>query len=134
MTRFLKLYFLTLLIFLALDSLWLGLIAPKFYQAQIGHLMASTPNPLAVGLFYLLFIAALIYFVIEPSLRIAKTATNIIRGAFFGLATYATYDLTNLATLRDWPVLVTVVDLLWGTALTAATSVLSVWLAKKLNI
>lgn len=126
----LKLYFITLFAFLGIDSLWLGLVAPKFYRAEIGHLMAATPNLLAAGVFYLLFIAVLIYFVVEPALRVGTTRDAWVRGALFGLVTYGTYDLTNLATLREWPLLVTVVDLAWGTVLTAAVSV---WVGKSWN-
>jgi uncharacterized membrane protein len=129
-----KLYFLTLVIFLGLDSAWLGLVAPRFYQSQIGHLMAATPNLLAAGIFYLLFIALLVYFVVGPALRAGTIQNAALRGALFGLVTYATYDLTNLATLRDWPLLVTVVDLIWGTSLTAATSLISTWLGRKIGI
>ena len=129
----LKLYLITLLVFLGIDSIWLVLIAPQFYRAQIGHLMAETPNLLAAGIFYLLFIATLVYFVVEPALRTGIRRDALVRGALFGLVTYATYDLTNLATLRDWPLLVTVVDLLWGTTLTAITAAVSVWIGRKLR-
>jgi uncharacterized membrane protein len=129
----LKLYFLTILIFLGIDSFWLGLVAPKFYRSQIGHLMAENVNLIAAGIFYLLFVGALVYFVIEPAIGSVEMRLVILRGALFGLVTYATYDLTNLATLRDWPVLVTVVDLIWGTVLTASTSALSVWVGRKLG-
>lgn len=129
----LKLYFITLFIFLAIDSLWLGLVAPKFYQDQIGHLMAEAPNLAAAGLFYLLFIGVLVYLVVEPALRAGTIRDAAMRGALFGLVTYATYDLTNLATLRDWPILVTIVDLVWGTVLTAATAAVSVWAGRKLQ-
>jgi uncharacterized membrane protein len=129
----LKLYFLTLFIFLGIDSFWLGLVAPKFYRSQIGHLMAENVNLIAAGIFYLLFVGALVYFVIEPAIGSAEMRLVILRGALFGLVTYATYDLTNLATLRDWPVLGTVVDLIWGTVLTASTSALSVWVGRKLG-
>jgi len=134
MFKFLKLVLVTLVIFLGIDSVWLGLVAPKFYQAQIGHLLAETPNLVAAGVFYLLFVALLVYFVIEPAVRTSTPREAIVRGALFGLATYATYDLTNLATLRDWPLQVTVVDLIWGAALTAATTSLSVWVAQKLKL
>jgi uncharacterized membrane protein len=130
----LKLYFLTLFIFLGIDALWLGFVAPKFYKSQIGHLMAETANLPAAGLFYLLFVGALVYFVIEPGFQAGEMRIVILRGALFGLVTYATYDLTNLATLRDWPLLVTVVDLIWGTVLTATTSALSVWAARRFII
>jgi len=128
----LKLYFITLFVFLGIDSLWLGLVAPEFYRAQIGHLMAETANLAAAGTFYLLFIGGLVYFVVEPALRVGTVRDALMRGILFGLVTYATYDLTNLATLRDWPLLLTIVDMTWGTALTAATSVVSVWVAKRL--
>lgn len=127
----LKLYFTTLLIFLAIDALWLGAVAPAFYRSQIGHLMAGTPDLLAAGVFYLLYVAVLVYFVVEPASRAGTVREAFLRGALFGLVTYATYDLTNLATLRDWPLLVTVVDLAWGTILTATTAAVSVWVAKK---
>ena len=128
----LKLYFLTLFVFLGIDAFWLVLVAPKFYQSQIGHLMAESVNLPAAGMFYLLFVGVLMYFVVEPAVRLEEKRNFILRGALFGLVTYATYDLTNLATLQGWPLLVTVVDLLWGTILTAATSTISVWAGRKL--
>lgn len=126
----LKLYFLTLVIFLGIDSVWLGLVAPKFYRSQIGHLMAEKANLLVAGLFYLLFVGVLVYFVVAPAVQSGEMRNALLRGALFGLVTYATYDLTNHATLRDWSSLVTVVDMIWGTLLTAATSALSVWAAR----
>jgi len=129
----LKLYVITLFVFLGIDSLWLGLVAPQFYRSQIGHLMAERPNLLAAAVFYLLFVAVLVYFVVEPAFRVGTIKDALIRGALFGLVTYATYDLTNLATLRHWPLSVTIVDILWGTALTAATAAVSVWVGKKLK-
>lgn len=128
-----KLYFITLLAFLVIDAFWLGLIAPSFYQAQIGYIMAENPNFLAAGLFYLLFIFGMVVFVVEPGVREGTLMQAVARGALFGLVTYATYDLTNLATLEGWPVLVTVVDLAWGTFLSAAVTLVSVWAGKRLN-
>ncbi len=125
-----KLYLITLVIFLGIDAVWLGLVAPKFYRSQIGHLMADRANFLAAGLFYLLFVGALTYFVVAPAVQSGEMRDALLRGALFGLVTYATYDLTNHATLRDWPITVTIVDMIWGTALTAATSALSVWAAR----
>lgn len=129
----LKLYFLTLVVFLGIDALWLGLVAPKFYRSQIGHLMADKANLPAALIFYLLFIGVLVYFVVAPGLNMPMREV-ILRGALFGLVTYATYDLTNFATLRDWSLLVTVVDLVWGTLLTAVTSAAAVWLAGVLGL
>lgn len=127
---FLKKYLYTFIPFLVLDALWLGLVAPSFYKANIGHLMTDSPNFVAAGLFYLLYVAGLVVFVTGREGNLKQAA---IRGAFFGLLCYATYDLTNLATLRDWPVLVTVVDLIWGTFVSTVTSVAAVWLMRKFN-
>jgi uncharacterized membrane protein len=127
---FLKKYLYTFIPFLVLDALWLGLVAPSFYKANIGHLMTDTPNFAAAGLFYLLYVAGLVVFVTGREGTLKQAA---LRGAFFGLLCYATYDLTNLATLKDWPVLVTVVDLVWGTFASTVTSVAAVWLIRKFN-
>ena len=127
----LKLYFLTLVVFLVIDSLWLGLVAPKFYRAQIGYIMTDTPNLMAAGIFYLLFVAGMLVFVVEPGVRQDSLIRTVLRGALFGLVTYATYDLTNLATLKGWPVLVTVVDLSWGTILSAIVTLISVRVGKR---
>ncbi len=114
-----KAYIFTLIPFLVLDAIWLGLVAPSFYKSQIGHLMADSPNFLAAGIFYLLYVAGMVVFVTGREGTLKET---ILRGAFFGFIAYATYDLTNLATLQGWPVLVTVVDLIWGTFLSAMTA------------
>jgi len=127
----LKLYLITLIAFLGIDSLWLGLVAPSFYRSQIGHIMTESPNLLAAGLFYLLFIYGMVVFIVEPGVREQTLTQAVLRGALFGLVTYATYDLTNLATLEGWPVLVTVVDLIWGTALSALVTWVSVWAGKR---
>ena len=126
-----RLYLLTLLIFLGIDSVWLGLVAPGFYRSQIGHLMADSVNLPAAGLFYLLFVGGMVFFVVGPAVGEGSMRMVILRGALYGLVTYGTYDLTNFATLRDWPLLVTVVDLVWGTLLSTAVSVLSVWAARR---
>jgi uncharacterized membrane protein len=128
----LRLYFITLITFLAIDSFWLGFVAPSFYRSQIGHLMADNANFLAAGIFYLLYIYGLLFFVVEPAVN-KKESNYLIRGALFGLITYATYDLTNFATLRDWTLLVTVVDMAWGTILCGLTTWVSVWAGKKLT-
>ncbi|MBC7981840.1 DUF2177 family protein [Candidatus Parcubacteria bacterium] len=119
---FIKLYLIALPIFLILDGLWLGLIAKSFYAKQIGFLFKSDINWIAALVFYLMFVAALILFVIHPALEKGSLTHALLFGALFGLITYATYDLTNLATLKNWPILVTLVDLVWGSFVTAAVS------------
>jgi uncharacterized membrane protein len=118
-------YIVAFVIFIAIDALWLGLIAPKFYKAQIGHLMAEKPNFIVAGIFYLLFIAGLVFF-IKDAVAANDIGKVVLIAAVFGFMTYATYDLTNLATLKDWPITVTIIDLIWGTFLSSSISLLTV--------
>lgn len=115
--NYLKMYIIAFIIFLAIDAIWLGLVAPKFYKAQIGHLMSEKPNFVAAIVFYLVFIVGVVYFVINPAIEAQSMSKLLVAGMLFGFMTYATYDLTNLATLKDWPITVTIVDLIWGTTL-----------------
>lgn len=131
---FIKLYFIALPVFLAIDAVWLTLIAKNFYAKHIGYLMAKTPNLLAALVFYLIFISGLVFFVITPALDKKMLMYALFAGAFFGLVSYATYDLTNLATIKDWPVLVTIVDLIWGIFVSATVSVATYFLALKFGI
>jgi uncharacterized membrane protein len=114
---YIKLYLATFAAFLAIDMVWLGLVARSFYRKQIGFLLSPNPNWVAAIVFYLLFVAGLLAFAILPGLQAGSLSRALLLGAFFGLVTYATYDLTNLATLKNWPLLVTGVDMLWGTVL-----------------
>ena len=118
-------YLITCVSFMAVDLVWLGFVAKKFYQNQIGFIMKSSPNWTAAILFYLLYIVGILFFVVQPALKQQSWWYALFVGFFFGFITYITYDLTNLATLKDWPLLVTVVDIAWGTVLVGATSVLS---------
>ena len=131
MFMFIKLYSIALPFFLAIDMLWLGLVAKNFYRNQIGFLMKSEINWPAALIFYLLFIAGLVVFVITPAIEKNSWRHALLFGALFGLVTYATYDLTNFATLKDWPLLVTVVDLAWGAALAACVSTATYFIGRK---
>lgn len=131
---FWKLYAIALPIFFAIDMVWLGFIARAFYKQQLGFLMAPNINWTAAIIFYLLFIAALIIFVIVPATEKNSLTHALVLGAFFGLVTYATYDLTNLATLKDWPLTVTIVDMIWGMVLAGSVSSLTFLIAKKLVV
>ncbi|MCB9783970.1 MAG: DUF2177 family protein [Candidatus Omnitrophica bacterium] len=119
---YLKLYLATLLAFVVIDGLWLGLVAKNFYQKHLGEMLRDNPNWIAAILFYLLFIGGLVIFAILPGLQAESAKKALLLGALFGLMTYATYDLTNLATLKGWPLKVTVVDLIWGTILAGSVS------------
>ncbi|MFY9701072.1 MAG: DUF2177 family protein [Terriglobales bacterium] len=131
---FLKVYCIALPIFFALDMVWLGLAAKNFYAKHIGFLMKTNVNWAAAILFYLLFIAGLVVFVVTPAIEKGSWARALLFGALFGLITYATYDLTNLATLKNWSLAVTVVDLIWGTVLAASVSVATYAVAAKLGL
>ncbi len=131
---FVQLYFIALPIFFAIDMVWLGLISKNFYQKNIGFLMTQNVNWVAALIFYLLFITGLVIFVITPALENNSWLMALSLGALFGLITYATYDLSNLATLKNWPLLVTIVDLMWGTFVSSAVSVFSYLVAKKFGL
>ena len=133
MAYYFKLYFATFIAFLAIDMVWLGFVARSFYRKHLGFLMAASPNWVAALVFYLLFIAGILVFVVVPGLETDSLKTTLLRAALFGLVAYATYDLTNLATLKNWPVLITVVDLAWGMVLSVAVSYVSFMAGKWLR-
>lgn len=112
---------------------WLGVAAKNFYAKHVGFLMKANVNWAAAILFYLLFAAGLVVFVVAPAIEKGSWVRALLFGALFGLITYATYDLTNLATLKDWPLVVTVVDLIWGTTLAASVSVATYSIAAKIG-
>ena len=131
---FLKLYAIALPVFFAIDMLWLGVVAKNFYRSQIGNSMKPDVNWVAAIIFYLIFIAGLVVFVIEPAMEKASWRHALLLGAFFGFVCYATYDLTNLAVAKDWPVLVTIVDLAWGAVLAASVSTITYFIATKIGL
>jgi len=128
-------YFIAILVFLGIDAIWLMFIAKSFYAKNIGHLLAEKPNLVAAFIFYLLNIIGLVIFAINPAIQKNSLINALIFGALFGFFTYSTYDLTNLATLKDWPLIVSVIDIIWGTILSATVSgltyvILQTFLAK----
>jgi uncharacterized membrane protein len=131
---FIKLYAIALPVFFTIDMVWLGLVAKNFYRAQIGFLMTPNINWTAAIIFYLLFIVGLVLFVIAPAVEKSSWVHALLFGALFGLISYATYDLTNLATLKDWPLLVTLVDLVWGAVLASSISVITYFIANKIGL
>lgn len=128
----LKQFSITFLTFLVIDGLWLSIIAKNFYAKHLGFLMTKTPNLTAAAIFYLIYIFTLLVLVISPALQKGSLSAAILNGALFGLCAYATYDLTNLATIKDWPLIVTIVDLIWGTVLTGAVAGISYLILTKL--
>lgn len=123
---FLTLYVLSVPVFFAIDMVWLGFVASNFYKSRIGHLMGEINWPAAI-IFYLVFLVGLTLFATYPAIVKDSLSYALLWGALFGFFTYATYDLTNLSTLRDWPLSVTLVDMLWGTILGASVSAVTVY-------
>ncbi|MEI7660725.1 MAG: DUF2177 family protein [Bacteroidota bacterium] len=123
MIYYIKLYLATLVVFFALDMLWLGVIAGQFYKKHLGFMMAPEVNWYAALTFYFLFVLGVLVFVILPALTENAFPMMLVKAALFGLITYATYDLTNMATAKDWPVIITVADLAWGMVLTTLVSI-----------
>lgn len=117
-------YLAAAIVFFGLDFLWLGRVATGFYRRMIGSLMRERPNFLAAGLFYLLYIGGIVYFAVAPAIAEGDWSKATLAGSLFGFLAYATYDITNLATLKNWPIRMCVVDILWGTVATglAATA------------
>jgi uncharacterized membrane protein len=130
MIYYLKLYLASLVVFFAVDMVWLGLVASSFYKKHLGYLMAPSVNWLAAIIFYLLFILGILVFVVLPGIKENSLQNTILRAVLFGLITYATYDLTNLATVKDWPLMITLVDLGWGMVLSTIVSVAGFYVAK----
>lgn len=115
-------YVSTAVVFLAIDSVWLGVIAPGFYRSRIGELLLDQPNFFAAGLFYIIYIGGIVYFAVAPALQNGGWVQAAIAGAALGFVAYATYDLTNWATLKNWSPAIVAADLAWGTFLTAAAA------------
>ncbi len=132
--KYLYLYLLTFIVFLAIDFVWLTWIAKDMYAQRVGHLLAENPNLIAALVFYLLFIGTILLFVVIPGYEAQSIGKTILLGALFGMITYSTYDLTNLSTLRDWPLSMTLIDIAWGTFLSTATSVAGYYIATLLHI
>ncbi len=130
--QMLIMYLMTLAVFFLIDMIWLGVVAKGFYRRHLGPMLSPKVNWTAAFLFYLLFIVGLLVFVIKPTLIEGEPLKALFFGALLGLISYATYDLTNLATLKDWPLVVTVVDLVWGSVLGGAVSFVSVLLGRSL--
>ncbi len=133
MGYYLLMYVVAFVVFFVIDILWLGVAARKFYRQQLGRFMKTNVNWTAAIVFYALFIGGVLFFVLDPALQRDSWTYALGVGALFGLMTYGTYDLTNLATLKDWPWLVTLVDLVWGSFLAASTATISFFIMQRIG-
>ncbi len=129
--EYLKIYLASLTIFLGIDAVWLTTMSKSFYGKNLSHLIADKPNLSAAFVFYLINIVGMMVLVINPALKENSWGRLLTNAAIYGLCTYATYDLTNQATLKNWPMVVTVVDIIWGVVLTTAVCASVFYLFKK---
>lgn len=126
-------YLVIVLCMLALDVVWLGFIAFPIYRQGIGHLMADPFNLPAAIAFYLVYAAGLLWFALRPHVRIAGVGRALRTGALFGFFAYATYDLTNLATLKGWPLGLSLLDMAWGTLISGLSAAAGKAVLDRLN-
>ena len=115
-------YLATTVVFCAIDMLWLGFLAKDMYRKYLGNFLSDEVNWTAAIIFYLIFIVGIFIFAILPAVEKQSLLTAVIYGALFGFFTYATYDLTNLATMKDWLINIVFIDIIWGAVLTASVS------------
>lgn len=130
MMNFIKIYVIAVPIFFAMDLVWLGVISQDIYQKYMGHLMRSVPNWTVAVIFYLLFVVGLVIFAIYPAIKNNSWVYALVYGAMFGFFTYMTFDLTNLAVLKDWRWQIVIIDIIWGIVLSGSVSLLAYSIGK----
>lgn len=123
-------YVLTFIVFLAVDMIWLGLIAKDLYRKYLGDFLSDKVNWTAAFIFYLIFIIGISIFAIYPAVNKDSFSHAILFGALFGFFTYATYDMTNLATLKGWPLPIVIIDIIWGAVLSSIVSISGFYIIK----
>jgi len=130
--KYFFIYLIAVFIFFVVDMIWLGIIAKNLYQNNLKGLLRDKPNWMATITFYLLFIVGIIIFAVAPAIRNDSFLMAVLYGGLFGFFTYATYDLTNYATLKNWPFNIVIIDIIWGIVLTGIVSTLSYLASKKI--
>jgi uncharacterized membrane protein len=133
MTRYLIAYLCVGVVFLAIDAVWLGVIAKDMYKAQIGHLLAPSFRLGPAAIFYFMYVAGIVYFAVAPALASGRWQDAVVPAAALGFIAYGTYDFTNWAVMRDWPAGMTFIDVAWGTALTAVAGAAGAAIALRLG-
>ncbi len=127
-------YMIAIVVFLGLDAIWLSTAGRTVYYNEIGSILLDRPNLPIAFLFYLIFVAGMVAFVIAPAVAIGSVQQAVVMGAFFGFVAYATYDLTNLATLKGFTVKIAIIDMIWGAFLSASVCGLTTLLVKKFGL
>jgi uncharacterized membrane protein len=129
----LVLYFATLAVFFVIDLIWLLLMNSRFYKIQLAGLMSNKVNWLPAILFYLFFVVGVLLLVVLPAVDRDSWIRAMLLGGLLGMIAYSTYDLSNLATIKNWPTVVTIVDIVWGTVLSAIVATISFYIARALS-
>jgi uncharacterized membrane protein len=124
-------FLITSVIFFVIDMIWLGIVAKGFYQEKLSNFLSPDVNWTAAIVFYLIYISGILYFAVLPAMKENSWQTALLQGAILGFLCYATYDLTNMATLKNWPLTIVIVDILWGTFLTGSVALISYITASK---
>jgi len=132
MIKLIATYFIALISFFAIDMVWLGVISKNYYKQKLGFILSPDPNWAAAIIFYLLFIAGIIYFAINPGLKANDWQVALVNGALLGAMCYATYDLTNMATIAKWLIEIVIIDIIWGMVLTGSVSVITYFAVEKI--
>ena len=133
MLKYLPAYIATIIFMFIVDLIWLSQIAQPLYQAGIGHLMAAEPKLGFAALFYLVFVFGLLWFAVRPNAQTKSIKSAFVAGALFGFFIYASYDLTNLALLKDWPLKLSIIDITWGTLLSGTCAAVAKFVITKSN-
>jgi uncharacterized membrane protein len=131
MKTYIVAYLATLIVFVAIDFVWLGTMADRLYRPTMGDMLAPEFRLLPAIVFYLIFVGGLTYLALKPGLETGSMATAVLHGAVLGFTAYATYDLTNQSTLKNWSTTLTVVDLIWGSLLSAVASGAGYWITQR---
>ncbi len=132
--KLLGLYAICTAVFFAMDFVWLSVATPRIYRPQLGDLLADKPKLGVAAAFYLFYVVGVIALAVLPGVRDGSAVAALWRGAVFGLLAYATYDLTNLSTIRDWPWQVSLIDMAWGTVVTSVVSIVGFYAAQWLGV
>ena len=127
---YVKLYALTVPVFFAIDIAWLGVVAKMFYQKNLGFILSPNVNWWAAISFYLIYISGILIFAVVPALKEESLREALLWGSLYGFFTYATYDLTNMATIKNWPFKVVMVDIFWGVLLCSMVASISFFIGK----
>ncbi|HOX95990.1 MAG TPA: DUF2177 family protein [Candidatus Woesebacteria bacterium] len=131
--QYIKIYLFSLPVYLLIDGLWLTVIAKGFYAKHLGFLMTDKPNWVAAGIFYLSYVVGLIIFAVAPALKDNSLMRAVVLGGLFGMFCYATYDLTNLATVKGFPWFVAVIDIIWGISVSVFMAIVGFAIGQKVR-